>query len=192
MKGRDSGMPEEAYWASFFDAEKAMTALLGVDGVRGDVVEFGCGYGTFTFPAARRTSGVVNALDIEPAMVAAVRRKADEQRLTNLRPKLRDFVAEGTGLGDAGQTHAMIYNLLHLEDPLGLLVEARRILTPGGALSVIHWRSDIETPRGPSLDIRPRPEHCADWMRQVGFLSIELVDLDGCCPFHFGLIGRRC
>ena len=191
MKGRDSGMPEEAYWASFFDAEKAMTSLLGVDKLRGDVVEFGCGYGTFTFPAAQRTMGVVNALDIEPAMIAEVRRKADEQRLTNLRPQLRDFVAEGTGLDDASQTHAMIYNLLHLEDPVGLLVEARRIIAPGGKLSVIHWRSDIETPRGPSLDIRPRPEYCADWMRQVGFLAIELVDLESCCPFHFGLIGYR-
>jgi hypothetical protein len=25
---------------------------------------------------------------------------------------------------------------------------------------IIHWRSDIETPRGPALEIRPSPEQC--------------------------------
>jgi SAM-dependent methyltransferase len=191
MKGRESGMPEEACWASFFDPEKAVTSLLGACVVQGDAVEFGCGYGTFTLPAARRTAGVVTALDIEPDMVAQVRRKADDARLTNIRAEVRDFVSAGTGVGDGTQTHAMIYNLLHLEDPVGLLSEAHRTLAPGGTLSVIHWRSDIVTPRGPPLDIRPRPEHCTAWMRQAGFLSIESVDLEDCCPFHFGLIGHR-
>jgi len=40
----------------------------------------------------------------------------------------------------------MIYNLLHIEQPEKLLKEAGRILKPGGTVSVIHWRSDIETP----------------------------------------------
>jgi len=191
VKGRESGMPNEDCWATFFDAEKTVAALLGADGVRGNAVEFGCGYGTFTLPAARRTRGLVSALDIEPEMVALVRLKAENECLTNIRLEVRDFVAAGTGLGDGTQAHAMIYNLLHLEDPLGLLSEAYRVLAAEGTLSVIHWRSDVATPRGPPLDIRPRPEHCAAWMRQAGFLSIESVDLEDCCPFHFGLIGRR-
>ena len=190
MKARESGMPDEAYWATFFDVEKAVATLLGENGVLGNAVEFGCGYGTFTLPAARRTSGLVSALDIEPEMVAVVRLRAEDEHVTNIRPEVRDFVTTGTGLGDGTQAHAMIYNLLHLEDPVGLLSEAHRVLATGGTLSVIHWRSDIATPRGPSLDIRPRPEHCAAWMRQAGFLSIESVDLQDCCPFHFGLIGR--
>ncbi|MDQ2084725.1 class I SAM-dependent methyltransferase [Xanthobacteraceae bacterium Astr-EGSB] len=191
MKGRESGMPDEACWASFFDAEKAVACLLGTCGVQGDAVEFGSGYGTFTLPAARRTTGWVSALDIEAELVDRVRQKAEGARLTNIRPLIRDFVADGTGLGDGTQAHAMIYNLLHLEDPIGLLSEAHRILASGGTLSVTHWRSDIETPRGPPLDIRPRPEDCMAWMRQAGFLAIECVDLEDCCPFHFGLRGRR-
>jgi SAM-dependent methyltransferase len=85
----------------------------------------------------------------------------------------------------------MIYNLLHLENPEALLAEAYRILKSDGVLSVIHWRSDIPTPRGPSLSIRPSLEQCRRWMTQAGFKAIELVDLQHCCPFHFGLIGRR-
>jgi hypothetical protein len=48
MKGRESGMPDEAYWSSFFDTEAVIETLLGPATEAGDVVEFGCGYGTFT------------------------------------------------------------------------------------------------------------------------------------------------
>ena len=85
----------------------------------------------------------------------------------------------------------MIYNLLHLENPVSLLAEAHRVLEDGGTLSVIHWRSDIPTPRGPSLKIRPTPEQCAGWMRDAGFRVHGLAELKDACPYHFGLVGRR-
>lgn len=190
MKGRESGMPEEAYWASFFDPEGTLDRLLPAGENSGNLIEFGCGYGTFTLPAARRIAGIVTALDIEPEMVAFVRQKAAAEGVGNLRPAVRDFVADGTGLEDGSQQHAMIFNLLHLENPLALLCKAHRVLVPGGVLSVIHWRSDIPTPRGPSLDIRPTPEQCRAWMAEAGFRSVEAVDIASCCPYHFGLIGR--
>jgi ubiquinone/menaquinone biosynthesis C-methylase UbiE len=191
MKGRESGMPEDAFWSSFFNAEVAVEKLLGKTGVQGDLVEFGCGYGTFTLPAARRTTGTVTALDIETGMVDCLKRKAEEYRLTNIRAQLRDFVANGTALDSASQAHAMIFNLLHLEHPVDLLKEACRILQPGSVLSVIHWRSDIPTPRGPSLDIRPTPEQCHAWMAEAGFSHITPIDLSECCPFHYGLVATR-
>jgi ubiquinone/menaquinone biosynthesis C-methylase UbiE len=190
MKGRESGMPDEAYWASFFEAEVAVDRLLGT-AVPGNVIEFGCGYGSFTVPAARRTTGRVIALDIEPQMVACVRQKALTFDLPNIQAEVRDFVAQGTGVDSGSQVHAMIFNLLHLEQPLALLREAYRTLQDGGVLSVIHWRSDIPTPRGPSLTIRPTPEQCREWMTDAGFRSVEPVDLHDCCPFHFGLLARR-
>jgi ubiquinone/menaquinone biosynthesis C-methylase UbiE len=191
MKGRESGMPQEDYWASFFDVDRALETLLGGTDHRGNLIEFGCGYGTFTLPAARRITGKVTALDIEPEMVASVCRKAETTGIANIYAAVRDFAAHGTGLADGSQSHAMIYNLLHLENPEALLAEAYRILKSDGVLSVIHWRSDIPTPRGPSLSIRPSLEQCRRWMTQAGFKAIELVDLQHCCPFHFGLIGRR-
>ncbi len=190
MKGRESGMPEEAYWASFFEPEVIIDRLLGT-AVPGDVIEFGCGYGSFTVPTARRTTGRVIALDIEPEMVDCVRQKALAFDLPNIQADVRDFVAQGTGVDSESQAHAMIFNLLHLEHPVALLREAYRILQDGGALSVLHWRSDIPTPRGPSLAIRPTPEQCRRWMTGAGFHTIESVDLQDCCPFHFGLLARR-
>lgn len=187
MRVRDSGMPDEAYWSTFFAADAAIDRLFRDGRADGDVVEFGCGYGTFTLPAARRTIGVVTALDIEPDMIARVRQKAADDNVSNVRAEERDFVASGTGLPAGSQSHAMIYNLLHLEHPVALLREARRVLRVTGRLSVIHWRSDIPTPRGPSLDIRPTPEQCRAWMKAAGFADVQTVDLGDYCPFHFAL-----
>lgn len=191
MKGRESGMPAEDHWATFFDPEAAIAALISSSISSGDIVEFGCGYGTFTLPAARRTTGVVTALDIEEDLVALVRCKAAETGFANIRAERCDFATAGTSLSDGSQSHAMIYNLLHIEHPVTLLTEAHRVLGPGGSLSVMHWRSDITTPRGPSLDIRPTPELCRAWMEEAGLSAVRTVDLSGCCPFHFGLVAMR-
>lgn len=191
MKARESGMPDEEWWASFFDPESLLPRLLPVHGMNGAIVEFGSGYGTFTIPAARMTSGVVTALDVEPTMVVHVRRKADSARLSNIRVVCRDIVADGTGLANNSQAHAMIFNLLHLEDPVALLIEARRTLAAGGTISVLHWRSDMPTPRGPSLDIRPSPDRCAAWMRDAGFVDVRAVEIEDVCPYHFALVGTR-
>ena len=61
-----------------------MVTKLDCTGPCGDVVEFGCGYGTFTIPTAQLTSGRVIALDIEPEMVAETVRKAEVSRLSNV------------------------------------------------------------------------------------------------------------
>ena len=191
MKGRESGMPEEDYWTSFFDAAGALERLIPAAARTGHAIEFGAGYGTFTLPAARLFEGTLTALDIDPSMIATVCEKATTAAIGNISASVRDFVAEGTGLASGTQRHAMIYNLLHIEDPVALLREAHRILERGGSLSVIHWRSDIPTPRGPSLEIRPSPSKSVQWMREAGFVAIRGIELGDACPYHFGLIAHR-
>ena len=190
MKARESGMPDEEYWNTFFDAECLVGKMFGGSVCPGSVVEFGSGYGTFTLPAARLAAGTVTALDIEPELIACLRKKALDQSIHNVDARLRDFVA-GSGLASQTQAHAMIYNLLHVEAPVALLAEAHRVLQPGGLLSVIHWRSDIPTPRGPTLAIRPSPQQCKAWMAEAGFRLIQDVDLAPFCPYHFGIIALR-
>lgn len=187
---RESGMPSETYWETFFNVEATLDILTGPS-IAGNVLEFGCGYGSFTLPVARRTTGYVTALDIDPEMVDCVQRKLAVDHISNVLTDVRDFVALGSGVATGSQSHAMIYNLLHLEHPIMLLHEAYRSLQDGGLLSIIHWRSDIPTPRGPSLAIRPTPEQCKVWMAEAGFRQIESINLQTCCPFHFGLLGRR-
>ena len=63
MKIYDSGMPEEKTWDSFFDQASILSKLHLTSECK-DVVEFGCGYGTFTIPAASKIKGNVFAIDI--------------------------------------------------------------------------------------------------------------------------------
>lgn len=93
-KGRESGMPVEDQWGAFFDPA-CVLAKLDCVGAIGDVIEFGCGYGTFTIPAAQMIEGRVLAFDIEPDMVAATVAKASAAHLSNVVAEVRDFVAEG-------------------------------------------------------------------------------------------------
>lgn len=184
MKTRDSGMPEEELWTGFFSPEETLAAL-GLETACGDVVDFGCGYGTFTLPAARRVNGTVHALDIEEDMVRTTSQKAAEAGLSNVRAEVRDFVARGSGLPDACAGFALLFNILHCEDPGSLLREAFRVLAPGGRLAILHWNHDFATPRGPSMDIRPRPEQCRDWALRAGFhlTHPEKINLP---PYHYG------
>src|ERR1017187_1218951 len=149
VKTRDSGMPDEELWASFFAPAKEI-AMLGLNADIGNAADFGCGYGTFAVPAAKVVRGTVYALDIDPAMVAATRARADAEGVRNVEANARDIVACGTGLPDAAVDYVMLFNILHCEDPLSLLREARRVLAPGGTLAVMHWNYDASTPRGPS------------------------------------------
>lgn len=185
MKTRESGMPGEAMWESFF-SPTATLEMLGLTPECMDTVEFGCGYGTFTIPAAKLISGTVFSLDIEPDMIAATDARASREGLGNVQTITRDFAADGSGLADASVDYAMLFNILHCEWPRELLAESYRVLRPGGRLGVLHWRSDIPTPRGPSLDIRPTPEQCIAWAESVGFVcSAEGIVLIP--PYHFGI-----
>lgn len=189
MKVRDSGMPDEAMWADFFDPE-AILRIFGIDTGVADLVEFGCGYGTFTISAAGMVSGTVYALDIEPELIDLIKSKCCQAGIGNVRAVLRDFVTRGSGLADNSMDAALLFNILHHDEPVTLMLEAWRVLKPGGTLAVIHWNYDPTTPRGPAIEIRPRPEQCIAWGQQAGFLFEEggRHDLP---PYHYGLTFRK-
>lgn len=177
-------MPVEEQWDCFFKP-RAILEQLGIDKKTKDVADFGSGYGTFTIPAAEMISGKVYALDIEPSMTSLVEKKAKKHNLKNVLALLRDFISEGSGLSDSSVDFVMLFNILHLEKPTDLLREVYRILKPGGKVSVIHWNYDPNTPRGPPMNIRPKPEQIRSWAESVGFVFEKQLDLK---PYHYALI----
>jgi len=187
MKTRESGMPEESTWKGFFNPAEALRAL-GLSRNARRVVDFGSGYGTFSLPAAGMIEGEVIGLDIEPDLIEQCQDKARKAGLGNTRFECRDFVAKGSGLEDGSADFVVLFNILHAEQPDRLLKEARRILTPGGSLAVMHWNYDETTPRGPAMDIRPRPEDCRRWIVNCGFVAPSpTISLP---PWHYGFTAK--
>lgn len=152
------------------------------------LVEFGCGYGTFTLPSSERVSGNIIAIDIEDEMLNIAESRTDSKN--NITFLKRDFVANGTGIPDNSVDYVMLFNILHHTNPLELLYEAYRILKIGGKAGLIHWNYDSTTPRGPSLDIRPKPIEMIKWALEVGFEQIGNSHID-LPPYHYGFVVNK-
>ncbi len=188
MKVRDSGMPEESYWETFFNPQYIFSKLQ-LDNKINNASEFGSGYGTFTIPAAKIIKGTLHAFDIEPEMISILKEKVDKEKISNIKINQIDFVKEGTKLKDESVDYVILFNILHAEDPVALLQEAYRILMCEGKVGVVHWVYSKSTPRGPSLDIRPKPEQCIDWMKSAGFkIESGIISLP---PYHYGILGIK-
>ena len=181
-------MPEETYWESLLNTQLILSQLKFDDTII-DAVEFGSGYGTFTIPAAKIIKGTLFALDIDLVMIDRLNKRIDETKLLNIKISKRDFMNEGTGLADSSVDYVMLFNILHAENPYILLNETYRILKPGGSVGVIHWIHSTTTPRGPSLDIRPTPLQCINWLAKAKFEILKNeINLP---PYHFGILATK-
>lgn len=189
MKIRDSGMPEEAFWESLFDAPLILDKL-GIGSRMRDAVELGCGYGTFTIPIARRISGMLRSFEIDIEMAKRTTERASNLGITNIRCELRDVAMEGFGVSNDSQDAALLFNILHCEEPVTVLAEAARVISKSGRVLVIHWRHDPKTPRGPDLAIRPKPGEILQWAQEAKLTSstADPIDLP---PWHYGLVLRK-
>ena len=184
MKIEDSGMPEESYWNSLFNIEGVVDWLGNSE--KAQVVEIGSGYGTFTVPIARTSQErTVVAFDIDPVMVEITRRNLANAGLSNVDCIVRDVLAEGTGLEAESVDVVLLFNILHFNEKRVLLREASRILKAGGVVAIIHWRTDIPTPRGPAVTLRP------DISQILNAAKGLHLDFLGNCkvlePYHWGI-----
>jgi ubiquinone/menaquinone biosynthesis C-methylase UbiE len=184
VKVFDSGMPEEAYWNSLFNIQQ-IVKWLNITDVIDPIAEIGCGYGTFTVPVARKFDGIVHAFDIEPMMVETARNNARRAGIQNVTFHLRDILLQGTGLASQSIGMVLLFNILHSIDKHMMLCEASRILKRSGIVAIIHWRKDIETPRGPSLESRPDKATILDSVDDLDLLfkgNSRILE-----PYHWGI-----
>jgi ubiquinone/menaquinone biosynthesis C-methylase UbiE len=100
------------------------------------VLDFGCGIGSNTIPAAQIVGdeGLVYALDMHPLAIRAVERRAREANLSNIRTILSNG---DTALPDGSVDVVLLYDVLHaVPEKQALLEELCRVLKPGGLLLV--------------------------------------------------------
>ncbi len=184
MRVSDSGMPDEAYWNSLFDIW-GIVKWLDIKTMAHPIVEIGCGYGTFTVPVATETTGQVYAFDIDPDMLETAKTNAQQADLRNIQFCLRDVLEKGTGLESNSVGMVLLFNILHFDERRKMLEEASRILKSSGVVAIIHWRKDIETPRGPSLQMRPDEEVILSSIDGLGlYFNGNSRVLE---PYHWGI-----
>jgi SAM-dependent methyltransferase len=107
------------------------------------VLELGPGPGAFTVDAARRVGpeGRLIAVDIQPEMIARVRARVREAGLDNVETHVRS--AYDLPLEDHSMDRAFLVTVLpEVPDQARALAELRRVLKPGGVLSITEQFTD--------------------------------------------------
>jgi SAM-dependent methyltransferase len=111
------------------------------------VLELGPGPGAFTLDAARRVGpgGRIVAVDIQPEMIAQVERRVRGAGLINVEAHVASAYA--LPLDDASVDRAFLVTVLpEIPDQARALAELRRVLKPGGVLSITEEFYDPDYP----------------------------------------------
>ena len=101
------------------------------------VLEAGCGVGAQTVPLLRGSPGArITCLDISAASLVEAEARVQAAGLPS--PQFRQGDLQALPFPDASFDHAFVcFVLEHLRDPATALSELRRVLRPGGRLTVI-------------------------------------------------------
>lgn len=129
------------------------------------VLELGPGPGAFTVAAAQRAEpgGSLVAVDIQPAMIAAVERRVQQVGLTNVETRVAG--AHDLPLDSESVDRAFLVTVLgEIPDRQRALAELRRVLKPGGILSITEQFLDPDYPLAATV-IR--------WADEAGFKLSE-------------------
>jgi ubiquinone/menaquinone biosynthesis C-methylase UbiE len=129
------------------------------------VLELGPGTGYFTVEVASRLGpeGRLVCVDIQPKMIAALRRRLQREAVTNALP----LVGNALALPLAGRSLdcAFLVTVLgEVPDRLKALAELRRVLKPGGVLSITESLPDPD---------HQFPDVVRDLCRASGFRLLE-------------------
>lgn len=167
-------------------------ALLESVGIRrGDrVADFGAGRTAhLVFPAARLVGedGAVYAVDIHPDALAMIDGHRKLHAQNNLETVWGDIERVG-GVAIPSSTLDVIFlvnTLWQARNHVGIALEARRLLRPGGRVVVVDWHPLARHPVAPPMHLRV-PEHAVD-AAFVGAGLQNALDLVP-SPWHFGRV----
>jgi SAM-dependent methyltransferase len=152
------------------------------------VADLGAGGGWFTIKLARRVSGgVVYAEDIQPQMIAAIRRRAQRENLFNVKTVLG---TPNDPMLPQGIDAVLILDAYHemacavgpsCQDPVPLLKNVARSLKPQGSLGIVDFNPGEGGP-GPAPDERVAPDAVIRAAAAAGF---RLERNENLPPFQF-------
>jgi ubiquinone/menaquinone biosynthesis C-methylase UbiE len=130
---------EQLWHAQLAEAQAALSSLAALEPGE-QVLDIACGTGLVSFEAARAvgSGGHVLGIDLSERMVDTAERRALELKLSNCSFSRMD--AETLALPDASFDAVLCaLGLMYMPDPEQAVREMRRVLRPGGRLSLVIW-----------------------------------------------------
>jgi SAM-dependent methyltransferase len=130
------------------------------------VADIGAGTGYFTVRLARAAAAPrVYAVDIEPAMVEYVRRRAASEGLENVVAVQAD--RDGPKLPVAVDVVLIVDTYHHIPDRVAYFTALKGSLKPGGRLAIVDFRKGA--PEGPPEEFRFTPEQISGELARAGY-----------------------
>jgi ubiquinone/menaquinone biosynthesis C-methylase UbiE len=162
------------------------------------VLELACGAGDTGFEAAAIVgdNGLLIASDFSPRMLEAARRRGEEIGARNVDFEVMD--AENIGLEDDSVDGVLCrFGYMLMADPAAALAETRRVLRPGGRLSLAVWGSPERNPffttiamalvqrdlmpppdlEAPGIFFMASPERTAGLLEGAGFVEVRTEEI---------------
>lgn len=182
---RKFGTHDEAERRRWQNPEKVLERI----GLREGMVfaDIGCGDGFFSIPAARIVGeeGAVLALDIDAGRIAALRKKADGEGLSNIITRVGE--AEEVTMCQGCADVVFFGIVLHdFRDQSKVLLNARMVMKPDGKLANLDWKKE-RMDLGPPFEIRFDEDYASDLIRKAGF---EIASVSECGVYHYLIIAR--
>lgn len=154
------------------------------------VVDLGAGTGHYSFILSDRVgeTGMVYAIDVQKELVEKIRNEALHQNKTNIKPIWGDIEEpEGVALGDGIADRVVISNtLFQVDDKIGLIREAYRLLKPKGKVLFVDWE-DSYGGLGPHTDEVVDEEKSLKMFQENGFEVERKIEAG---DHHYGIIFR--
>lgn len=179
---QDLGLLESPDRDQWNKPDQIMDALGIADG--SVVAELGAGGGWFTVHLARRVgpNGVVYAEDIQSQMIEYIGRRVQREGLANVRTVLG--TAKDPRLPPGIDVVLIMDVYQEIEDPVTLLRNVERSLTPGGRIGIVNFIKGGGGP-GPAPDERVDPEAV---IRTATTAGLQLTSRQIVQPFLYLLV----
>jgi ubiquinone/menaquinone biosynthesis C-methylase UbiE len=174
---------------SFADPNKNVMQIGVTSGMK--VADFGAGSGAYTLALAPLVGagGRVYAVEVQQDLLKKIKNTTDAQGHRNVDVIWGDFERpNGSKLADGCVDMVIISNtLFQLEDKRGALLEANRVIHPGGQLVVIDWSESFGGMGPQKNDVvtkKSAKELCVD----AGFVFSKEFEAGS---HHYGLICQK-
>jgi ubiquinone/menaquinone biosynthesis C-methylase UbiE len=184
-------MPDRDWWEALWPDPITVLRQLGIrPGMT--VLDLCCGDGYFTAPLAALVQGRVQALDLDPAMLALAQAEV-AQRGATVEAWICADARDLPRLLPHPVDHVLMANTFHgVPDQPGLARAVRAVLRPGGLFAIVNWhrvpREDttvLGQPRGPQTRLRMSPEATAAVIGPAGFRLAWIAEVS---PYHYGAV----